>query len=122
MQANFIESSPLPVKAVLAMMGRIEENYRLPLLPMRRDMRSKLQKIVADVGLIAKPAAPAPRSGGILHLRKLGSRARTRSCCIADRADNATMAKAALQDTTPTTPAGMAPTPRWPKAARPHMI
>jgi 4-hydroxy-tetrahydrodipicolinate synthase len=60
MQANFIESSPLPVKAVLAMMGKIEENYRLPLLPMRRDTRSKLQKIVMDVGLIAKPAAPAP--------------------------------------------------------------
>ena len=60
MQANFIESSPLPVKAVLAMMGKIEENYRLPLLPMRRDMRAKLQKIVMEVGLIAKPAAPAP--------------------------------------------------------------
>jgi 4-hydroxy-tetrahydrodipicolinate synthase len=57
MQANFIESSPLPVKAVLAMMGRIEENYRLPLLPMRRDTRSKLQKIATDAGLIAKPAA-----------------------------------------------------------------
>jgi 4-hydroxy-tetrahydrodipicolinate synthase len=60
MQANFIESSPLPVKAALAMMGRIEENYRLPLLPMRRDTRSKLQKIVMEVGLIAKPAGPAP--------------------------------------------------------------
>jgi 4-hydroxy-tetrahydrodipicolinate synthase len=58
MQANFIESNPLPVKAVLAMMGRIEENYRLPLLPMRRDMRSKLQKVAAEAGLIAKPAAP----------------------------------------------------------------
>src|SRR5580693_8717456 len=57
MQANFIESSPLPVKAVLAMMGRIEENYRLPLLPMRRDTRSKLQKIATEAGLIAKPAA-----------------------------------------------------------------
>ncbi len=44
MLANFIESSPLPVKAVLAMMGRIEENYRLPLLPMRRDTRAKLQR------------------------------------------------------------------------------
>ncbi len=30
MQANFIESNPMPVKAVLAMMGRIEEAYRLP--------------------------------------------------------------------------------------------
>src|SRR5271155_1631443 len=58
MQANFIESSPLPVKAVLAMMGRIEENYRLPLVPMRRDTRSKLQRVVAETGLIAKPAAP----------------------------------------------------------------
>ena len=59
MQANFIESNPLPVKAVLAMMGKIEEAYRLPLVPMRRDTRSKLQKIVTDAGLIAKPAAPA---------------------------------------------------------------
>jgi 4-hydroxy-tetrahydrodipicolinate synthase len=59
MQANFIESSPLPVKAVLAMMGRIEEVYRLPLLPMRRDTRSKLQKVAMEVGLIAKPATPA---------------------------------------------------------------
>ena len=29
MVANFIESSPLPVKAVLAMMGKLEEVYRL---------------------------------------------------------------------------------------------
>jgi 4-hydroxy-tetrahydrodipicolinate synthase len=56
MQANFIESSPLPVKAVLGMMGKIEEVYRLPLLPMRRDTRSRLQKVAAEVGLIAKPA------------------------------------------------------------------
>jgi len=59
MQANFIESNPLPVKAVLAMMGRIEENYRLPLLPMRRDTRSRLQKIATEAGLVMKPAAPA---------------------------------------------------------------
>jgi len=58
MQANFIESSPLPVKAVLAMMGKIEEVYILPLLPMRRDTRSKLQKIATDAGLITRPAAP----------------------------------------------------------------
>ena len=58
MLANFIESSPLPVKAVLSMMGRIEEVYRLPLLPMRRDTRSKLQKIATDAGLITRPATP----------------------------------------------------------------
>ena len=60
MQANFIESNPLPVKAALAMMGKIEEVYRLPLLPMRRDTRSKLQKVATEVGLISKPAAPSP--------------------------------------------------------------
>jgi len=59
MQANFIESSPLPVKAALAMMGKIEEVYRLPLLPMRRDTRSKLKRVVTEVGLISKPATPA---------------------------------------------------------------
>jgi 4-hydroxy-tetrahydrodipicolinate synthase len=56
MQANFIESNPLPVKAVLAMMGKIEEVYRLPLLPMRRDTRSKLQKIAMEAGVVTKPA------------------------------------------------------------------
>jgi 4-hydroxy-tetrahydrodipicolinate synthase len=59
MQGNFIETSPMPVKAVLAMMGKIEEVYRLPLLPMRRDTRSKIQKIATDVGLIAKAASAA---------------------------------------------------------------
>jgi 4-hydroxy-tetrahydrodipicolinate synthase len=56
MQANFIESSPMPVKVVLAMMGRIEEAYRLPMVPVRRDTRSKLQKIATEAGLIAKAA------------------------------------------------------------------
>ena len=59
MQANFIESNPLPVKAVLAMMGRLEEVYRLPLLPMRRDTRSKLQRIATEAGLVSKTAAAA---------------------------------------------------------------
>jgi 4-hydroxy-tetrahydrodipicolinate synthase len=62
MQGNFIESSPLPVKAVLAMMGKIEEVYRLPLLPMKRDTRSKLQRIAAEAGVIAKPANAAPEA------------------------------------------------------------
>ena len=33
-----------------------------PALPMRRDTRSRLQKIATEVGLIAKPAGPAPES------------------------------------------------------------
>ena len=52
MQANFIESNPMPVKAVLAMMGRIGENYRLPMLRMKPDTREKLEKIAAEAGLV----------------------------------------------------------------------
>jgi 4-hydroxy-tetrahydrodipicolinate synthase len=51
MQANFIESNPGPAKAVLAMMGRIEEVYRLPLVAMKKDTRARLEKVVAEVGL-----------------------------------------------------------------------
>lgn len=57
MQANFLESNPLPVKAVLAMMGKMEEIYRLPLLPMKRDTRSRLQRIATEAGVVAKAAA-----------------------------------------------------------------
>src|SRR5438477_3521940 len=57
MQANFIESNPMPVKAVLAMMGRVEETYRLPMVPMKADTRARLQKIAAEVGLLQTVAA-----------------------------------------------------------------
>ena len=57
MQANFIESNPLPVKAVLAMMGKIQEQYRLPLLPMRPEMRKKLESIAQSAGLVKKSVA-----------------------------------------------------------------
>ncbi len=58
MQANFIESNPGPVKAVLAMMGRIEEVYRLPLVPMKKEAaRAKLEKVVSELGLLEGRAA-----------------------------------------------------------------
>ena len=57
MQANFIESNPIPVKAVLAMMGKIEENYRLPLTPMKPENRAKLEKIVNELELTKTAAA-----------------------------------------------------------------
>jgi 4-hydroxy-tetrahydrodipicolinate synthase len=52
MQANFIETNPIPVKAALAMMGMIEEVYRLPLVPMKPENRSKLEKVLAGQGLL----------------------------------------------------------------------
>jgi len=60
MQANFLESNPIPVKAALAIMGRIREVYRLPLVRMREDTRAKLEKVMTGVGLELRPAEPAP--------------------------------------------------------------
>jgi len=56
MQANFIESNPIPVKAALAMMGMIEEVYRLPMVPMRPENRAKLQKVLEAQGLLQAQA------------------------------------------------------------------
>jgi 4-hydroxy-tetrahydrodipicolinate synthase len=52
MNLNFIESNPIPVKAVLAMMGLIEENYRLPMVPMTPANRDKVAKAAEEVGLL----------------------------------------------------------------------
>lgn len=51
MQVNFIESSPTPVKAALAMMGLIEESYRLPLVPMRAENKAKLRDVLEKLGV-----------------------------------------------------------------------
>ncbi|MBI4547749.1 MAG: 4-hydroxy-tetrahydrodipicolinate synthase [Ignavibacteriae bacterium] len=52
MNFNFVESNPIPVKAALAMMGMIEEKYRLPLVPLSEKHRPKLKKILEDLDLI----------------------------------------------------------------------
>jgi 4-hydroxy-tetrahydrodipicolinate synthase len=52
MQANFLESNPMPVKCMLAMMGRMEENFRLPMLRVKPETKTKLEKIAKEVGLL----------------------------------------------------------------------
>ena len=52
MRANFIETNPVPVKAAMAMMGLIEEVYRLPLVPMQPKNREKLERALKDLKLI----------------------------------------------------------------------
>jgi 4-hydroxy-tetrahydrodipicolinate synthase len=49
----FIESNPIPIKAALAMMGKINEEYRLPLVRMGEANREKLKGIMKGLGLIA---------------------------------------------------------------------
>jgi 4-hydroxy-tetrahydrodipicolinate synthase len=57
MQANFLETNPIPVKAGLAMMGMIEEVYRLPMVPMKPENRAKLEKVMASLGVLPMSAA-----------------------------------------------------------------
>ena len=56
MEVNFIESSPGPVKAGLAMMNLIGENYRLPLVPIEEKSRARLRTVLAELGLLKEAA------------------------------------------------------------------
>jgi len=48
----FIESNPGPVKAALAMLGQIEEEYRLPLAPLSARHRETLRATMKQCGLL----------------------------------------------------------------------
>jgi len=52
MKVNFVETSPIPVKAALAMMGRIKEVYRLPLVKISDGARAKLSAVLASLDLV----------------------------------------------------------------------
>ena len=56
MQINFVESSPGPLKTAMAAMGLLEEVYRLPLVAPRPESKEKILKVLADLGLVNKPA------------------------------------------------------------------
>jgi 4-hydroxy-tetrahydrodipicolinate synthase len=50
--ALFFETNPIPVKTSLAMMGKIQEELRLPLCEMAADNREKLKEVLLSYGLI----------------------------------------------------------------------
>ena len=49
MEGNFIESNPGPVKAAMALMGLLEERFRLPLVPVQESTRARLKEILGHV-------------------------------------------------------------------------
>ena len=51
-QAMFIETNPIPAKTALALMGKIKEEFRLPLCEMAAPNKEKLRKTIKDFGLI----------------------------------------------------------------------
>jgi 4-hydroxy-tetrahydrodipicolinate synthase len=52
MQAHFLEASPAPIKAVLAMLGHGEDVLRLPMVPVSSATRKKLEAVLAELGLL----------------------------------------------------------------------
>jgi len=58
MAVNFVEANPIPIKAAMAMMGLLEERYRLPMVPPQPASR---QKIAAVLESLAGASADADR-------------------------------------------------------------
>jgi 4-hydroxy-tetrahydrodipicolinate synthase len=53
MNLNFVESSPIPCKAAMALMGLCEEVFRLPLCPPQDATRESLRRALKDLGLLS---------------------------------------------------------------------
>ncbi len=51
-EAMFLDTNPIPVKAALAMMGKIEEVYRLPLCGMNSALKEELREVLQELGLL----------------------------------------------------------------------
>jgi len=58
MQVNFTESSPGPVKFAMAAMGLCEEQYRLPMVPIKSASKEKVLGVLRDLGLPVVIDAP----------------------------------------------------------------
>ncbi|HZK78137.1 MAG TPA: dihydrodipicolinate synthase family protein, partial [Gemmatimonadaceae bacterium] len=52
--AAFIESNPIPAKAALAMMGRIENVLRLPLVPLKDSYADAVRQALRSAGALSE--------------------------------------------------------------------
>jgi 4-hydroxy-tetrahydrodipicolinate synthase len=57
-EANFWDSNPCPVKAVLNLMGRCSEHVRLPLVPPSTAVQVKLERLAGELGLLKHTPVP----------------------------------------------------------------
>jgi 4-hydroxy-tetrahydrodipicolinate synthase len=53
MRAAFVEANPLPVKAALAMMGRVANELRLPLVPLAEKHEVTVREALRHAGALA---------------------------------------------------------------------
>lgn len=51
-KALFLDTNPIPVKTALALQGRMGEHFRLPLCPMDEALKTRLKKVLTDLGLL----------------------------------------------------------------------
>jgi len=56
MQINFVEANPVPIKSAMAMMGLLEERYRLPMCPPAAASKDKILRVLKELQLLSNPA------------------------------------------------------------------
>lgn len=64
MAANFSEPSPAPVKAILSLMGKMQDTVRLPIVPVSPATERKLERLAGELGLLVG----APPTGEALRM------------------------------------------------------
>ncbi len=77
MQAHFWEPSPAPIKAVMSILGKGSENLRLPMVPVSKATRHKLERSAASSACLSKlriaATTCASSSVRFAHRRRLKS-------------------------------------------------
>ena len=58
MEINFIESNPIPVKAIMGLMGLLEPNYRLPMVPPSPENLAKMAAVLDQIGISHPQSVP----------------------------------------------------------------
>ncbi|MEI8094743.1 MAG: 4-hydroxy-tetrahydrodipicolinate synthase [Spirochaetales bacterium] len=52
MKAMFLDTNPIPVKTALALQGKMQETFRLPMCPMDEAKRQQLTRVLREAGLL----------------------------------------------------------------------
>ena len=52
LQVNFVEANPIPVKSAMAMMGLLEETFRLPMCPPTAASKDKIRSVLQQMQLL----------------------------------------------------------------------
>jgi 4-hydroxy-tetrahydrodipicolinate synthase len=58
MEINFIESSPMPVKAAMGLMGLLDPVFRLPMVPPKPESLERIGNVLIQLGLLSSRSVP----------------------------------------------------------------